>query len=224
MPLSEIPVLYSDPHLLIVNKPTLLLSVPGRAENNKDCLILRLQQNGYPEALIVHRLDWETTGLMVLARTPQAHSELSRLFRERRVLRRYQALCWGSLPGEAGQIDLPMRYDPPNKPRQIVDWVHGKPALTSWRLLARKKSYSRVELTPYTGRSHQLRIHLNSLGHPILGDPLYAHPAALQAASRMCLHATELAFTHPASLQPLHFHCAADFQLTANHPESLQTT
>src|SRR5690554_1907326 len=139
MPLSEIPVLYSDPHLLIVNKPTLLLSVPGRAENNKDCLILRLQQNGYPEALIVHRLDWETTGLMVLARTPQAHSELSRLFRERRVLRRYQALCWGSLPSEAGEIVMPTRYDPPNQPRCLVRCSPGKPALASWPLRRRQQ-------------------------------------------------------------------------------------
>lgn len=211
MPLTQIPILYADQHLLVVNKPTLLLSVPGRAENNKDCLILRLQQNGYPEALIVHRLDWETTGLMVLARTPQAHSELSRLFRERQVLRRYQALCWGNLPGNAGQVELPMRYDPPNKPRQIVDWVHGKPALTFWRLLERQEQHSRIELTPHTGRSHQLRVHLRSLGHPILGDPLYAHPAALQAAPRLCLHATELAFAHPADQRPLHFHCPAAF-------------
>lgn len=211
MPLSNIPVLYQDADLLVVNKPTLLLSVPGRADDNKDCLITRLQQNGYPEALVVHRLDWETTGLMVLARSPRIHAELSRLFRERRVQRRYQALCWGRLPGQAGQIELPMRYDPPRKPRQIVDWIHGKPALTFWRLLEQHDNHGRVELTPHTGRSHQLRVHLNSLGHPILGDPLYAHARALQAAPRLCLHASELAFEHPGNSRPLHVHCPADF-------------
>lgn len=211
MPLSNIPVLYHDAHLLVVNKPTLLLSVPGRAEDNKDSLILRLQHNGYPEALIVHRLDWETTGLMVIARSPEVHAELSRLFRERQVVRRYQALCWGRLPSVAGQIELPMRYDPPNKPRQTVDWVHGKPALTFWQVLEQNEQCSRVELAPHTGRSHQLRVHLNSLGHPILGDPLYAHDQALRAAPRLCLHATELSFVHPCSGQSLQLHCPADF-------------
>lgn len=211
MPLSAIPVIYQDEHLLVVNKPTLMLSVPGRAEDNKDCLVQRLQQNGYPEALIVHRLDWETTGLMVLARSPHIHAELSRLFRERQVLRRYQAQCWGRLPSTSGQIDLPVRYDPPNKPRQIVDWVHGKSALTFWRLLEQDERYSRVELTPYTGRSHQLRVHLKSLGHPILGDPLYAHPEALHAAPRLYLHATELSFVHPQSGKLLQLHCPPEF-------------
>lgn len=211
MPLTDIRILYQDDHLLVVSKPTLLLSVPGRAENNRDSLILRLQQNGYPEALIVHRLDWETTGLMVLARTPDSHAKLSRMFRERKVLRRYHALCWGRIRGHGGQIDLPMRYDPPNKPRQILDLQQGKRALTFWRLLERDATGSRIELTPHTGRSHQLRVHLNSLGHPILGDPLYAHAAALQAAPRLCLHATELAFSHPHNGRSLHFHCPADF-------------
>ena len=211
MPLSDIPVVYHDEHLLVVNKPTLMLSVPGRAEDNKDCLVLRLQQNGYPEALIVHRLDWETTGLMVLARSSGIHSELSRQFRERQVSRRYQALCWGHLPSSSGQIELPMRYDPPNKPRQIVDWVHGKSALTFWRLLEQNGPSSRVELTPHTGRSHQLRVHLNSLGHPILGDPLYAHAEALQATPRLCLHATQLSFVHPHSGKLLELHCPPEF-------------
>lgn len=211
MPLSDIPVLYADRHLLVVNKPTLLLSVPGRAEDNKDSLILRLQQNGYSEALIVHRLDWETTGLMVIARSPRVHAELSRMFRERQVQRSYHALCWGKLTGQAGQIELPMRYDPPNKPRQTLDWVKGKRALTFWQRLEQHNTYSRVKLTPHTGRSHQLRVHLNSLGHPILGDPLYAHPEALQAAPRLCLHATELAFAHPGDGRPLRFHCPEAF-------------
>lgn len=213
MPLSTIEFLYQDPHLLIVSKPTLLLSVPGRAADNKDSLILRLQNNGYPEALIVHRLDWETTGLMVLARSPETHAELSRLFRERQVLRRYQALCWGRLSARQGQVELPMRYDPPNKPRQIVDHQLGKPALTFWRLLNNCSEHSLVELTPHTGRSHQLRVHLNSMGHPILGDPLYAHPSALNASNRLCLHATELAFVHPVNGQSLSFNSPPSFSL-----------
>lgn len=219
MPLSQIPLLYQDSHLLVVNKPTLLLSVPGRAEDNKDCLISRLQQNGYPEALIVHRLDWETTGLMVLARSTEAHAQLSRLFRERQVLRRYQALCWGTPAAEQGQIQLPMRYDPPRKPRQIVDHQLGKPALTFWRRLQHSAQYSLLELTPHTGRSHQLRVHLDSMGHPILGDPLYAHPQALNASPRLCLHATELAFAHPINEQPLSFVCPPTFSLQQGQPQ-----
>lgn len=211
MPLSTIDILYQDQDMLVVNKPTLLLSVPGRAEDNKDSLILRLNQNGYPEALIVHRLDWETTGLMVLARTPQAHRMLSRQFQDRQVQRTYIALCWGQLTEQQGQIDLPMRYDPPNKPRQTLDFEQGKNALTYWRKLDHSPTHTRVELTPYTGRSHQLRVHLNSLGHPILGDPLYAHPDALNAAPRLCLHATTLCFLQPSTEQPLNFHSPAPF-------------
>lgn len=211
MPLTHIPVLYQDPHLLIVNKPTRLLSVPGRAVDNRDCLIQRLQDNGYPEALIVHRLDWETTGLIIIARTTESHAELSRLFRERLVDRRYQALCWGQLTAAGGHIDLPMRYDPPNKPRQTLDWEQGKQALTFWRRLAIEGQYTRVELMPHTGRSHQLRVHLDSLGHPILGDPLYAHPAALAAADQLCLHATQLSFPHPVSGELLRFYSPPEF-------------
>ncbi|MCK9237758.1 MAG: RluA family pseudouridine synthase [Thiopseudomonas sp.] len=211
MPLSSISIVYQDHDLLVVNKPTLLLSVPGRAENNKDCLIQRLNQNGYPDALIVHRLDWETTGLMVLARNAAAHSELSRQFRERLVARTYTALCWGQLAAQQGQIELPMRYDPPNKPRQTLDFMQGKTARTYWRKLSTHESHTRVELSPHTGRSHQLRVHLNALGHPILGDPLYAHNDALNAAPRLCLHAATLSFYHPANQQPLSFHCPAEF-------------
>lgn len=211
MPLRSIDILYQDAQLLVVNKPTLMLSVPGRAEDNKDSLILRLNTHGYPEALIVHRLDWETTGLMVLARDPLSHAELSRQFRDREVQRTYIALCWGTPPAQHGQIDLPMRYDPPNKPRQTIDFVQGKSARTYWRLLEQKSEHFRVELSPHTGRSHQLRVHLNSIGHPILGDPLYAHTAALLAENRLCLHANTLSFKHPSSAEPLHFQCPAEF-------------
>ena len=121
MPLTHIGIVHQDSSFLIVDKPTLLLSVPGRAEDNKDCLITRLQENGYPEARIVHRLDWETSGLLVIARNPDAHRELSRQFHDRETEKAYIALCWGQPEGDAGHIDLPLRYDPPNKPRHIVD-------------------------------------------------------------------------------------------------------
>ena len=211
MPLSSIEIIYAYADILVVNKPTLLLSVPGRAADNKDCLITRLQDNGYPDALIVHRLDWETTGLMVLARNAEAHRELSRQFHDREVEKRYTALCWGQFTEDAGQVELPLRYDPPNKPRQIVDHELGKHALTFWQVLERNPDYCRIELTPYTGRSHQLRVHMQAIDHPILGDILYAHDLAVQAAPRLCLHANALSITQPNSKQRLDFNCPTPF-------------
>ena len=211
MPLSSIEIIYADADILVVNKPTLLLSVPGRAADNKDCLITRLQDNGYPDALVVHRLDWETTGLMVLARNAEAHRELSRQFHDREVEKRYTALCWGQFTEDAGQVELPLRYDPPNKPRQIVDHELGKHALTFWQVLERNPDYCRIELTPYTGRSHQLRVHMQAIDHPILGDILYAHDLAVQAAPRLCLHANALSITQPNSKQRLDFNCPTPF-------------
>lgn len=211
MPLSEIGILHSDEDILVVSKPTRMLSVPGRAEDNKDSLILRLNQHLYADALIVHRLDWETTGLMVLARNKESHSELSRQFRQRQVMRSYIAVCWGELKASQGRIDLPMRYDPANKPRQILDFYQGKQALTYWQRIGYENGHTRVQLSPYTGRSHQLRVHLLALGHPILGDPLYAHAQALAAAPRLYLHATQLSFEHPRSAQRLNFQLPAEF-------------
>lgn len=211
MPLSSIKLLYQDDDLLVVEKPTMLLSVPGRAAHNKDSLILRLQQNGYPQALIVHRLDCETTGLMVLACNKESHAELSRQFRERLIPRSYTALCWGATSSSQGQIELPMRYDPPNKPRQTIDHELGKTARTYWQLIGVEQGYSRLKLKPHTGRSHQLRVHLKAIGHPILGDALYAHDAALHASQRMCLHASKLTFTHPSSGQTMDFSSTAPF-------------
>ncbi|NLY12622.1 MAG: RNA pseudouridine synthase [Gammaproteobacteria bacterium] len=211
MPLSSIEIIYADAHLLVVNKPTLLLSVPGRAADNKDCLITRLQENGYPDALIVHRLDLETSGLIVLARDADSHRELSRQFHDREVDKLYTALCWGDFAEAEGQVELPLRYDPPNKPRQIVDHQLGKHALTFWKVQQRNHNHCRIELTPYTGRSHQLRVHMLAIGHPILGDVLYAHEPALQAAPRLCLHASALRLTHPHSKQRLDFNCPAPF-------------
>jgi len=211
MPISQIPVIYQDEQILLVNKPTRLLSVPGRAEDNKDCLITRLQQNGYPEARIVHRLDYETSGLLLLARDTDSHRELSRQFQDRETDKTYQALCFGQPTDDSGSIDLPLRYDPPNKPRHIVCYEQGKAALTYFRILERYEKYCRVELKPITGRSHQLRVHMLSLGHPLLGDTLYAKGEALTGASRLCLHACELAFNQPQTGERLRFSCPAPF-------------
>ncbi|WP_137952436.1 RluA family pseudouridine synthase, partial [Pseudomonas sp. 2VD] len=147
MPLSQIRIVHQDDALLVVDKPTLLLSVPGRADDNKDCLVTRLQENGYPEARIVHRLDWETSGLMVLARDADSHRELSRQFHDRETEKAYTALCWGLPELDSGRIELPLRYDPPTKPRHVVDFEHGRHALTFWRVVERHERWSRVELT-----------------------------------------------------------------------------
>ena len=211
MPLSNIEIVHQDDALLVINKPTLLLSVPGRAEDNKDCLVTRLQEHGYPEARIVHRLDWETSGLIVLARDADSHRELSRQFHDRETEKAYIALCWGQPEADSGRIELPLRYDPPNKPRHIVDFEQGKHALTFWRVTARCGDWSRVELTPITGRSHQLRVHMLAIGHPLLGDRLYAHEQALAAFDRLCLHASLLCLTHPQTGGRLRFESPAPF-------------
>jgi tRNA pseudouridine32 synthase/23S rRNA pseudouridine746 synthase len=211
MPLSNIEIVHRDAALLVINKPTLLLSVPGRADDNKDCLVTRLQQNGYPEALIVHRLDWETSGLIVLARDADSHRELSRQFHDRETEKAYTALCWGQLEQDSGRIELPLRYDPPSKPRHVVDFEQGKHALTYWRVLQRLERHCRVELAPITGRSHQLRVHMLSIGHPLLGDRLYTNPEALAAHQRLCLHASMLSLSHPHTGERLRFECPAPF-------------
>lgn len=187
---------YIDEALLVAEKPAGLLSVPGRLPENQDCVVSRLQQH-YPDALTVHRLDQVTSGLMLYARGKAMQAALSGQFEKRQVSKRYEALVQGVLQEDAGEIDLPLICDWPNRPRQMVSFEHGKPALTRWRLLARDEvaQRSRVELEPVTGRSHQLRLHLASIGHPIVGDVMYgAEPAA-----RVCLHACRLAFTHPVT-------------------------
>lgn len=204
--------LHADAALLVVDKPNGLLSVPGRGPGKDDCLVARVQAD-YPDALTVHRLDMETSGLMVLARGKEMHRRLSILFQERRVEKRYVAVVDGRLAPERGEIDLPLITDWPNRPLQKVDFAIGKPSLTRYRVLAHdtRADTTRVELTPETGRSHQLRVHLMSLGHAILGDSLYAGPAARAKAARLLLHADALAFAHPESGHPLSFERAAPF-------------
>lgn len=204
-------VVYADSALLVVDKPSGLLSVPGRGEDKQDCLVARLQAD-YPGARIVHRLDRDTSGLIVLARDADVHRELSRQFQDREVEKRYAALVVGAPAGDGGRIDLPLRYDPPTKPRHVVDPVQGQHALTEWSVVSRHDGWSRVALIPHTGRSHQLRVHLQALGHPILGDSLYAPPEACPPGARLCLHAETLGFVHPVHQARVTFHRPAPFQ------------
>lgn len=180
-------IVHADERLVVVDKPAGLLSVPGRTE--PDCASARVQAL-YPDALIVHRLDQATSGLLLFALGAAAQRELSADFAERRVGKLYVAVVSGHLTGE-GLIDLPLAADWPNRPRQQVDHVRGKPSQTRWRVLASEGPNTRVELMPITGRSHQLRVHMASLGHAIVGDALYAADAA-PASSRLLLHACEL--------------------------------
>lgn len=204
--------LFVDRSVLVVDKPSGLLSVPGRGDGKADCLVARVQAD-FPDARIVHRLDMDTSGLMVLARGSAAQRALSLEFQARRVGKRYIAVVDGLLSASSGTIDLPLVTDWPNRPRQRVDFAFGKQSLTHFRVLERDRAASatRLELMPETGRSHQLRVHLLSIGHAILGDPLYATPAACARAPRLLLHATRLAFAHPEDGRPIELSRAAPF-------------
>ena len=194
----EGPLVYvhKDERWLILDKPSGLLTVPGKAENHKDCLEARVQKE-HPEARIVHRLDMDTSGLIIMARTPEAHRHVGLQFERRYVDKSYIADVWGHVAQDEGEIDLPLICDWPNRPRQMVDHENGKSALTRWNVLERGENSTRVRLFPKTGRSHQLRVHMLSLGHPILGDNLYAHADALNASDRLRLHAEMLELHHP---------------------------
>lgn len=196
---TKIPVLYQDDDLIIVNKPFDVLSVPGKGPEKRDCLWHRMQEQGFPTARIVHRLDYATSGLMVLALHADSHKQMSRLFQERAISKSYQALIAGQPSADLGTIELPLRCDWDNRPLQIVDYEYGKHAITHWQILAREKEYVRVLLRPETGRSHQLRVHMQWLGHPIAGDRFYATGEALALSHRLCLHAQTLGFNHPYS-------------------------
>lgn len=189
---------YLDEDILVAEKPTRLLSVPGRGPQKQDCLVNRLALT-HGEVLVVHRLDWETSGLMVLARNKPAQSELSRQFQQRKVSKQYLAEVYGEVAEPQGEVALPLICDWPNRPRQKVDYEQGKPSLTRWIRQTSAAKRTRMLLSPVTGRSHQLRVHMQALGHPILGDPLYAEGEALQMADRLLLHATRLTFQHPRS-------------------------
>lgn len=197
-------VVYSDEAILVLDKPSGLLTVPGRDPAHKDSLASRAQER-YPGALIVHRLDMDTSGLVVMARNPEVHRNLSTQFQDRRVEKSYFARVWGEPAEDAGEVDLPLICDWPNRPRQKVDFEVGKPSRTLWKKVSTAAGSSLLQLTPITGRSHQLRVHMQAIGHPILGDPFYAHPQALAATPRLLLHAAELAFAHPVTNTWNHF-------------------
>ena len=193
-------LLYCDTHLLVFNKPSGLLSVPGRGRAHRDSLTVRVQDE-YPEAQVVHRLDMDTSGLIMMARNKEAQRRLSILFQERRVIKHYIALLEGHVQLDNGEVDLPLTSDWLNRPRQLVDFHGGKPSLSRYRVLARNMQThtTRVELTPETGRTHQLRVHMLMLGHAILGDNLYAGPVVRCRSDRLLLHASALAFIHPVT-------------------------
>lgn len=207
---EAITILYEDSDLLLVRKPDLLLSVPGRHPLNKDCLITRLQQH-YPSASIVHRLDLDTSGIMVIPLNKTTHAHISRQFQQRQVEKSYHAIVYGIIEEDQGEIDLPIARDWTNRPLQKICLETGKSALTRFEVLERRQDRTRILLRPVTGRSHQLRIHLRELGHPILGCDMYAHAEALAMADRLLLHATTLGFEHPASGQWLQGECPPDF-------------
>jgi len=208
-PSSPLDVIHEDHELLVVNKPSGLLSVPGRGEHLADCLLKRVQ-DAFPQALLVHRLDRDTSGLIAFALSPHAQRHLSRQFEERKVKKTYVARVWGRLEPKVGTVDLPLIVDWPNRPRQMVDHENGKPAVTDWRVLKASDTESRVRLMPKTGRSHQLRVHMLALGHPILGDPFYADGEALNFP-RLMLHSEELRIGHPDGGESMRFRAKAPF-------------
>lgn len=214
-------VIYADPSLAVLNKPSGLLSVPGRGEDKQDCLIARAQQT-WPDALTVHRLDMATSGLVVVARGPEVQRQLSQAFARREVHKLYEAVVDGTptLSASADEahggwqdIQLPLLIDWPNRPRSKVDWEHGKPSHTRWRCKsgATAEGTTRVELQPITGRTHQLRLHMMAIGHAMLGDALYASPEVCARAPRLLLHARHLKFQHPQTQEWLSFESAVPF-------------
>ncbi len=207
---EAIAILYEDSDLLLVRKPDLLLTIPGRHPLNKDCLITRLQQD-YPTATVVHRLDLDTSGIMVIPLNKPTHAHISRQFQERQVRKAYHAIVFGVMPQDTGEVDLPITCDWERRPRQMICHTRGRAALTYYEVLERGPDRTRVLLKPVTGRSHQLRIHMRELGHPILGCDMYAHDTALGMAKRLMLHATTLEFTHPTTGQWLRGDCLPDF-------------
>jgi tRNA pseudouridine32 synthase/23S rRNA pseudouridine746 synthase len=206
-------IVHQSPRYVVIDKPSGLLSVPGKGEANKDCVAARVARL-FPSAtgpLIVHRLDMDTSGLIVLGLDPEAQRDLSGQFERREVDKAYIALVDGIVRGNSGTIDVPMRTDIDNRPYQIIDHVHGKPSLTHWTVLALETDRTRLRMVPHTGRTHQLRVHAAHIGHPIIGDVLYGPIPDRAAAGRLMLHAAELSFREPGTRQPVSFHSRAPF-------------
>lgn len=207
MPFRMLEIIYSDEALVAVNKPTCLLTVPGRGPDKQDCVYHRLQEQ-FPEALVVHRLDMDTSGLMLFALSPEAQRNLNLQFEKREMAKTYVAIVEGVMEADEGMVDYPMRKDMTKRlpPVHLVDCVRGKKAITEWKVLSRSDTTTRLALFPKTGRSHQLRVHMQSLGFPIVGDPIYG-----TRGERLMLHAQSLKLTHPISGVSIQLECPALF-------------
>jgi tRNA pseudouridine32 synthase/23S rRNA pseudouridine746 synthase len=224
---EELDVVHLDDHLIVLYKPAGLLAVPGLGADKQDCLSSRVQAS-YRDALVVHRLDMSTSGLMLMARSMASQRSLNKAFADRLVQKRYIAVVSGAMrtpePGDANSwslIDLPIMLDWPRRPLRIIDHDGGKPSQTRWQIQTKDQSQdrsqnlasvtTRVLLEPVTGRSHQLRVHLKAIGHAIVGDQLYASPEIAASASRLLLHATALSFLHPESGEMMRFQSPPPF-------------
>ena len=208
-PQDPLVLLHEDAEVLLVDKPSGLLSVPGKGEHLADCLLARVQA-AFPQALLVHRLDRDTSGVMIFALTPHAQRHLGLQFEKRMTRKAYVARVWGVPTETSGLIDLPLVVDWPNRPLQKVCHETGRPAQTEWKLLREDGQTSRIRLIPRTGRSHQLRVHMRELGHPILGDPFYATGPA-RDFPRLMLHSEELRFKHPDGGRSMKIRAKAPF-------------
>jgi tRNA pseudouridine32 synthase/23S rRNA pseudouridine746 synthase len=200
-------IIHNDEAFVAVNKPTRLLTVPGRGAGKQDCLYHRVLER-FPAALVVHRLDMDTSGLVLFARTPEAQRNLSMQFEKREISKSYIAIVEGVIEKDTGMVDYPMRKDMEQRlpPKHLVDCVRGKKAVTEWKVLERGAGTTRLALFPKTGRSHQLRVHMQSIGFPIVGDPIYG-----TLAERLMLHAEVLEFHHPISGESIRLECPAPF-------------
>ena len=205
VPLS---VIYQDDLVIVADKPAGLLSVPGKLEGRKDCLESRLRA-AFWDSLLVHRLDCDTSGVMIFARTKQAQGFLGQEFEQRRAKKVYVARVAGVMEADRGRVDLPIGADWEFRPRQKVDLENGRSAMTDFEVVARAEGETRVRLYPQTGRSHQLRVHMQALGHPILGDPIYSENS--KAYSRLMLHAERLGLHHPGTKEWVEFQAACPF-------------
>lgn len=201
-------ILFQDRSILVADKPAGLLSVPGKLEGRADCLETRLRL-AFPGTLLVHRLDCDTSGVMIFARNKAAQGFLGQEFEQRRAKKTYVARVLGRMEADSGRVDLPLGVDWPNRPRQMVDPVHGRNAVTDWEVIARSSTETRVRLHPMTGRSHQLRVHMLALGHPMLGDPIYSDNS--ETYPRLMLHAESLSLHHPDSGEWISFSAPCPF-------------
>ncbi|MEG0196043.1 MAG: RluA family pseudouridine synthase [Acinetobacter bohemicus] len=206
-------LIHRDEDFMVIHKPAGVLTVPGKTEDLQDCVINRLLKIE-PKTLLIHRLDRDTSGILVFGLTKWGQKTISRQFQERQTAKTYQAVVAGHLVGE-GTVDVPVVYDPEHPPLHIADIHHNKPALTHWQVIEhfeiQGQAVTRVKLTPITGRSHQLRVHMQYLGHPIVGDTLYATLEQQQLIPRLCLHAEHLGFYHPQTEELVEFYYPVPF-------------